>query len=134
MNQPRARRADAAAKPAADDTVVALPERPPAPKPPAGGLPQPDEEGDLRGFPIDRLVHAWQAQFTGGLSPAAMLQAFADWGIHLLNAPGKRADLIRKAFRKWVRFIYYAARAPQDAATPPAIEPLPGDRRCAGPD
>src|SRR5262245_34115860 len=66
------------------------------------GLPQLDDEAEQRGFPIDRLVHAWQAQLTGGLSPAAILQAFADWGIHLSNAPGKRADLIRKAFRKWL--------------------------------
>jgi polyhydroxyalkanoate synthase len=93
-----------------------------------------DDEAETHGFPVDRLVHAWQAQLTGGLSPAALLQAFADWGIHLLNAPGKRADLLRKAFRKWVRFAYYALRAPQDPKTPPAIEPLPGDRRFAAED
>jgi polyhydroxyalkanoate synthase subunit PhaC len=94
----------------------------------------PDEEAGLHAFPLDRLIHAHQAQLTGGLSPAALMQAFADWGIHLADAPGKQLDLVRKAFRKWVRFLYYATRAPQDPGAPPAIEPLPGDRRFAGDD
>jgi len=93
-----------------------------------------DDELEAHGFPADRLIHAWQAQFTGGLSPAALLESFADWAIHLANAPGKQADLVRKAFRKWVRFAYFAARAPFAPETPPAIEPLPGDRRFTGPD
>jgi polyhydroxyalkanoate synthase subunit PhaC len=96
--------------------------------------PTDDEAADIHGFPADRLVHAWQAQFTAGLSPAALLGALADWGIHLANAPGKQADLVRKAFRKWVRFAYYASRAPLAPDTPPAIEPLPGDRRFIGAD
>jgi polyhydroxyalkanoate synthase subunit PhaC len=94
----------------------------------------PDEEAGLHAFPLDRLLHAHQAQLTGGLSPAGLLQAFADWGIHLADAPGKQLDLVRKAFRKWVRFLYFATRAPHDSGTPPAIEPLAGDRRFAGDD
>jgi polyhydroxyalkanoate synthase len=48
---------------------------------------------------------------------------------------------VRKAFRKWVRFLYYTSRvlyytsrAPLAPETPPAIEPLAGDRRFSGPD
>jgi polyhydroxyalkanoate synthase len=93
-----------------------------------------EEEAAAHGFPADRMAHAWQAQFTGGLSPAGLLEAFADWGIHLANAPGKQADLVRRGFRKWLRFAYFCARAPFAPGTPPAIEPLPGDRRFTAPD
>jgi polyhydroxyalkanoate synthase len=95
---------------------------------------EPDDEENVHGFPLDRLLHAWQARLTGGLSPAALQQASADWAIHLINQPGKQADLVRKASRKWLRFLDYAARAPMAPDTKPAIEPLPGDRRFLGPD
>ena len=93
-----------------------------------------EDEENIRGFPIDRLLHAWQAQLTGGLSPAALMEAGADWAIHLLNQPGKQADLVRKAGRKWLRFIDYAWRAPASPGLAPAITPLPGDQRFSGPD
>jgi polyhydroxyalkanoate synthase subunit PhaC len=123
------------------DTTPPLGDKPILPAPPArpavglDALFAPlDEDTDTHGFPFDRLMHAWQGQFTAGISPAALLEAFADWGIHLANAPGKQADLVRKAFRKWVRFVYYALRAPHAPDTPPAIEPLAGDRRFVGTD
>ncbi|MBM4073766.1 MAG: alpha/beta fold hydrolase [Planctomycetes bacterium] len=94
----------------------------------------PDDALDWRGLPVDRLVHAWQAQFTGGISPAAILQAFSDWAIHMFNEPGKHAHLARKAARKWLRFLDYLARATAYGHAPPAIEPLPDDRRFTGPD
>jgi polyhydroxyalkanoate synthase subunit PhaC len=93
-----------------------------------------EEEAEAHGFPADRLAHAWLAQFTGGLSPAGLLEAFSDWALHLANAPGKQADLARRAFRKWLRFSYYALRAPSAPDTPPAISPLPEDRRFTAPD
>lgn len=92
----------------------------------------PDEaSGSL---PLDRLVHAWEAQFTGGISPAAVMEAFADWSIHFLNAPGKQTEQLQKAARKWFRFWSYALHASVDPETPPAISPLPGDRRFDDPD
>ena len=39
---------------------------------------------------IDRSLHAAIAHFTGGLSPAAVTQAWLDWATHLTWAPGKR--------------------------------------------
>lgn len=93
-----------------------------------------EEEAAAHGFPADRLIHAWEGQFTAGLSPPALLEAFSDWAIHLANAPGKQGDLVRRAFRKWLRFVYYAFRAPYAPDTLPAIEPLPGDRRFTAPD
>lgn len=93
-----------------------------------------DEEENVHGFPVDRLLHAWQAQLTGGLSPAALMEAGADWAIHLLNQPGKQADLVRKASRKWLRYLDFARQAPGTPGLPPAIEPLAGDRRFLGPE
>lgn len=38
----------------------------------------------------DRSLHAATARFTGGMSPAAMAEAYLDWVTHLAYAPGKR--------------------------------------------
>ncbi len=70
------------------------------------------------------------AHLTGGLSPAALLQAYADWAIHLAVAPGKGMLLANKAMRKALRFEDYARRyAAEGAATPPCIEPSAQDHR-----
>jgi polyhydroxyalkanoate synthase len=81
----------------------------------------------------DRSLHAAIARFTGGLSPAALAEAYLDWATHLTYAPGKRIQLVDKAFRKWVRFARWAAScAAQDGKSAQCIEPLPRDRRFAG--
>ena len=67
----------------------------------APALPEPP---DLpRGETIDRMMHAWQARYTLSVSPAALMVAFYDWGLHLANAPGKQSTLVEKAVGKWVR-------------------------------
>lgn len=81
---------------------------------------------------VDRLLHAWQSRFTASLSPAALMLPFADWAIHLANAPGKQAALVEKAARKWIRFALHLAHSAADRSTPPCIEPLPQDHRFAG--
>jgi polyhydroxyalkanoate synthase len=80
---------------------------------------------------LDRLLHATQARFTSSISPAALLLPFADWALHLANAPGKQATLIEKAVRKWIRFGLYLTRAAVDKDAAPCIEPLPQDHRFA---
>ncbi len=97
---------------------------------PAYGFPYLPFGGEI----IDRLVHAWQGRFTLSISPSAVTLAFADWAMHLGNAPGKQAVLVDKAVRKMVRLMVYAGAAAIDRDTPPCIEPLPGDRRFAHPD
>src|SRR5689334_8687039 len=77
---------------------------------------------------LDRLMHAAQARFTQSISPAALMLAYADWAVHLANAPGKQAALVEKAWRKLLRFAIYASRS-LDLGEPPCIEPLPQDRR-----
>src|ERR1700760_766430 len=56
----------------------------------------------------DRSLHATAAYFTAGVSPAALAQAYLDWATHLANAPGKRMQLVDKAWRKGLRFANYA--------------------------
>ena len=83
----------------------------------------------------DRSLHAAAARFTGGLSPAALAEAYLDWLTHLTYAPGKRLQLVDKAIRKTVRFSNYAWRyAKAGGKTVNCIEPLPQDRRFVGED
>ncbi|PWC60645.1 poly-beta-hydroxybutyrate polymerase [Azospirillum sp. TSH7] len=126
--------------------AAAVPTELPASQPgttiPGTAMPGPSMRSPAYGFPylpfsgeiIDRLVHAWQGRFTLSISPSAVTLAFADWAMHLGNAPGKQAVLADKAVRKLVRLMVYAGAAAIERDTPPCIEPLPGDRRFAHPD
>ncbi|HZC54884.1 MAG TPA: alpha/beta fold hydrolase [Xanthobacteraceae bacterium] len=80
----------------------------------------------------DRSLHAATARLTGGLSPAALTQAYLDWATHLAAAPGKRMQLLSKAACKAIRFGNYAYRcALAGGNTQLCIEPLPQDHRFA---
>ncbi len=95
---------------------------------------QKDDPSGLEGFrAFDRMREALTAQLTGGLSPAALGLALFDWSIHLAAAPGKRAELACKAWRKTGRLAAHMAASASDPDTPPCIEPLPGDRRFRDP-
>lgn len=63
---------------------------------------------------IDRAFHAAMARFTGGLSPAALALAFADWQLHLLTSPGKQATLAGQALQ--TAFGFVDAVVPRHAA------------------
>jgi polyhydroxyalkanoate synthase subunit PhaC len=83
---------------------------------------------------VDRAFHAGLARFTGGLSPAAVALAFADWQLHLLGAPGKCATLAGQAFQHALEFA--DALVPKHATFQPwsVIKPPATDRRFAGRD
>ena len=80
----------------------------------------------------DRVAHAYAARATAGLSPIAVALAFGDWAMHLAAAPGKQAELMRKAQRKWLRYANFLAHAGRGVDCPRCIEPLPQDSRFAG--
>jgi polyhydroxyalkanoate synthase len=111
-----------------DDAVSTRPDRQRVFVPPE---PMPDEAAAdvIRSDVVDRLMHAWQARFTASITPAGLMAAFFDWGVHLANAPGKQAALIEKAVRKWVRLSLYLSKASSNPDCPPCIEPLPQDKR-----
>jgi polyhydroxyalkanoate synthase len=82
-------------------------------------------------FSFDRPLHAATALFTGGISPAAVTQAYTDWVQHLLLSPDKQVLLLKKAMRKWIRYADYCLRASTDPACETCIDPLPQDNRFA---
>ena len=83
---------------------------------------------------FDRLAHATLARFTFGISPAALGLAYYDWWMHLITSPGKQAELVTKAWRKWARLARYAGQVAMTGDGECCIEPLPQDRRFAAPE
>ena len=88
----------------------------------AGGEPMPLED-------LNRVFHATIAKGTLGISPAALALAFTDWWLHLISAPGKQIELVRKAVRKSLRLAVHAARSASNPDCGTCIEPLEHDRR-----
>jgi polyhydroxyalkanoate synthase len=81
---------------------------------------------------VDRVLRAFAARATLGISPAAVSLAFIDWWQHLASSPGKQLELGRKAFRKWLRYSDFLARAAREEKAATCIEPLAGDPRFKG--
>ncbi|UHC19518.1 alpha/beta fold hydrolase [Methylobacterium currus] len=99
---------------------------------PPGTSAAPGDDRDLLATSeaIDEAVHAAVARATGGLSPAALANAWSDWAVHLAFSPGKQAELVVKAARKGERLAEFVLRsALQGGRAEPCIEPLPQDRR-----
>jgi polyhydroxyalkanoate synthase len=83
---------------------------------------------------IDRAFRADVAQWTGGLSPAALALAFADWQVHVAASPAKRLFLMQEAIGEAFRFAEMIV-TPQPTIQPwGMIKPAPNDRRFSGPD
>jgi polyhydroxyalkanoate synthase len=94
---------------------------------------EPDPAGYTATFSVlDRAINANIARYTLGLSPRAMTAAYLDWLGGIALSPGKQAQLLHKAQRKWSRFLAHlqaALLAPKAGAIPCCIEPLPQDKR-----
>ena len=90
------------------------------------------EDADGRWAEVDRFSHALIASLTDGLSPPALANAWFDWSMHLVFAPGKQAQLADKLFRKALRWGLFAYGA-QRPGCAPCIDPLPQDKRFADP-
>jgi polyhydroxyalkanoate synthase len=80
---------------------------------------------------LDRLLHASQARLTGSISPAVLALAYADWLLHLANAPGKRTRLVEDYYRSWLSFCDYAMRQIGGNSFP-VVAPSPQDHRFNG--
>ncbi|HZA93167.1 MAG TPA: alpha/beta fold hydrolase [Gemmatimonadales bacterium] len=97
-------------------------------------LADPSDDAELHQLrdALDHAAHASLARLTGGLSPAALADAYVDWAVHLAISPGKQAELAVKAARKWARLAQFASRcAAGGGSCEPCIEPLPQDKRFA---
>ena len=78
---------------------------------------------------LDHTKEAAIARLTGGLSPAALSLAVADWFIHLSVAPGKRAELASLYAANGRAIRDYMLRSLTGAASSPLAEPAPADHR-----
>lgn len=83
---------------------------------------------------LDLLTNAWLGRFTGNISPAALINAYNDWLVHLRLSPSKREELVRKIWRKLLRWALYAssplqANVEATFGIPHRLEPLPQDKR-----
>ena len=75
---------------------------------------------------LDGLVHAVEGRVSGGMSPIVPELALFDWGVHLANAPFRRAELMTEAAQA-------AARLVDAACGETVIEPQPDDHRFRDP-
>ena len=83
---------------------------------------------------FDRSMHAGIARWTGGLSPAALALAFADWQLHLAASPGKQLSLAREAFEGLSRFADVSTHWASGFRPWSLVGPAPTDHRFAEPD
>ncbi|HEU4819350.1 PHA/PHB synthase family protein [Janthinobacterium sp.] len=92
-------------------------------------------ESAPEGATLDLLLNAWLGKFTGGISPAALGNAYADWLSHLALAPSKQQALLQEAWKKIGRWQQYAVQSalPGAPSAAPCIAPLPQDRRFEDP-
>jgi polyhydroxyalkanoate synthase len=121
-------------KAAGVDRPAVAPQEPEKSVPPAGTQP-------LLGCPADNLdayrvmdkaTHAAIAQLTLGIAPSALAAAYTDWATHLATSPGKQAELMQKACRKWMRLAGFMGSGLDADGHGLCIEPLPQDHRFRG--
>ena len=78
---------------------------------------------------LDRGTMAALAPFTAGMSPHAMIDAWADWVMHLARAPGRQLELIERAQTNAIRLARYGAEAMLGGAPEKPFAPRAWDTR-----
>jgi polyhydroxyalkanoate synthase len=106
-------------------------ERPPETSSQGPAEARPADSGQGRRISLDLPFHAAIARMTGGLSPLALSQAYADWAQHLWLSPDKQTELFQESARQWQRLLFYCGRACTDNECPACIDALPQDKRFA---
>jgi len=101
-------------------------------------MPEKGEEAGLRlsatrPRDADSAAMAMVGHVTAGISPVSLALAFSDWWMHLLLAPGKRAQVAAHAVMAGNQMLRQALLEVQDPKTPPCVRPAAGDRRFGGP-
>jgi len=76
---------------------------------------------------LDRGVRAAKARLSGGVSGHSFIQAWNDWGHHMLQSPGRQLELLEHAQKSAFNLIKYAA-TPGKKSIPP-FEPKRYDHR-----
>ncbi|TDK41440.1 alpha/beta fold hydrolase [Antarcticimicrobium luteum] len=78
---------------------------------------------------LDTAFRAAISQVTSGLSPAALMQHYAEWALHMATSPGKQAQLGHMAFENWADFTRYLTRCALSRDGGACEEPDARDRR-----
>ena len=93
------------------------------------------EAGGAESYQADRALHAMLAHLTGGISPAALLLAYADWLAHLVSSPQRQIEIAQEAQVDTKRFAEAASHFFSPAHGPwSLIKPQPQDRRFGRPE
>jgi polyhydroxyalkanoate synthase len=69
------------------------------------------------------------AQFTGGLSPHAMIDAWSDWAMHLGRAPGRQLELMERWRANALKLTQFASAQALDQPAEKPFKPGPYDTR-----
>jgi polyhydroxyalkanoate synthase len=69
---------------------------------------------------LDRTLHAARARLTGGLAPATLGLAWADWFLHLADQPGRQLTLARQAAADWAALARQMLGLPVEQIAPDA--------------
>jgi polyhydroxyalkanoate synthase subunit PhaC len=86
-------------------------------------------------YHADRALHAMLARLTGGISPAALMLAYADWLLHLGSSPQRQIEMGHAALIDAKRIVDAAQRFFAPGQGPwSLIEPQPQDRRFGRPE
>ena len=91
--------------------------------------------GSADAYQADRALHAMLARLTGGISPAALLLAYADWLSHLAASPQRQIEIAQEALVDTGRFGEAAQRFFSPGHGPwSLIKPQPLDKRFGRPE
>jgi polyhydroxyalkanoate synthase len=86
-------------------------------------------------YPADRAFHAALARFSGGISPIALLLAYADWLSHLAASPKRQIAISQAAARDARRFLAASRHFFATVQGPWSLtKPQAQDRRFARPE
>ena len=78
---------------------------------------------------LDRSAMASLAQFTGGLSPHAMIDAWSDWAMHLGRAPGRQLELMERWRANALKLMQFGSAQALDQPAEKPFKPGPYDTR-----
>lgn len=88
------------------------------------------DDSDLPDFrSVDRVLRASLARITQGVSPVAVADAWNEWAVSLLGAPGKQLALALRGSMHLTRLALWLPTAAARGPNPTPFAPGPDDRR-----
>ncbi|MBC5763934.1 PHA/PHB synthase family protein [Ramlibacter albus] len=79
--------------------------------------------------PLDLPLKVALTRLFNGISPASLVQAYADWLLHIAASPAKQVELGSSAMRKAAQWLAYVATQSRGLECIPCVEPREADKR-----